>query len=526
MKHAKLIVSIFLVICLSFTLCLPAFAATEENHYDYKKYVALGDSIPAGYGPYNMDVLGYEKVDICYTTYLADKLGAELVPLAYSAFRTQELRYMLEENYGGDEFLFPMNHLGEKTELRDEIHAATRREVADADLVTVQIGSNDILTHAMLCLMDAMGLDMPSPKDDGGDDASDVPQEVKEQMQAEIEAAQNGKCAFTEAISNIISLAETVGMLGNAVNAFVGGMYYGYTEFLKNMPIIVDDIRALNPDATIVIVGMYNPIPNLKLTDASILKIGQAAVILTGLINTYLSTTMRNADECIFADVMGTEVYDVPAFLSKDFTKQVITCVHPTPAGHEYICEKILAALPDPTYLPFRDVESDAWCFSGIKYCCDKGLMSGITPHYFSPKTAVNRAELVGILYKLAGSPDTKRMLEPFVDVTLVNPYRSAIKWAYNAGVTNGTSAHYFSPYAGLTRAQAVTMLYRYAGSPEVSGELSFTDAPYIGAPYVNAVLWATQNGIIVGYPDGSFGPDEPLNRAQLAVILERFCNM
>ena len=67
-------------------------------------------------------------------------------------------------------------------------------------------------------------------------------------------------------------------------------------------------------------------------------------------------------------------------------------------------------------------------------------------------------------------------------------------------------------------------MLYRYSGNPEVSGELSFSDAASVCDWAVNPILWACQNKIVQGYTDGSFAPDKTANRAEMAAIIQRFC--
>lgn len=504
MKATKKTLALILALVIAFSLCAPAFAAGADNHYRYAKYVALGDSIPAGYGPYNTEILGYQRVDVSYPAILADTLGSELEPLAYSAFRTQEMRYMLEDDYAGDEYMFKLNNLSDDPEYLAAMKRETQKQVAEADLITLQLGSNDIMTHALLEMKDLL------------------PQSAQTEADEMIE----NSCCLAEAFSKIYELADTLGLVGDLVNAAVTGMYYGYTEYLKNIPLIVEDIYALNPDVTLVMVGMYNPVPHMKLTNVSVLEIGRVADVLSLLINTYLSKTCKYADDYIFVDIPNVETFPVPPFLTPEFMDDVITCVHPTIDSHKYIAQQILKALPAPVTVPYKDVASDAWYFDGVKYVSDNGLMSGLTEHCFCPNADMTRAQFAEVLYKLAGSPSVKGMSEPFLDVTLLSPYRSAIVWAYNNGITNGISSTRFAPYKTLTRAQAVTMLYRFAGQPAVSGELTFTDVDSISEPYVDAVLWATQNGIIIGYPDGSFAPDVQLDRAQLAVIVSRFCNI
>ena len=111
----------------------------------------------------------------------------------------------------------------------------------------------------------------------------------------------------------------------------------------------------------------------------------------------------------------------------------------------------------------------------------------------------------------------------PFTDVPADAWYRNAVVWAYNRGVVNGTSPTTFAPDENITREQMVTMLFRYSGAKEPSGSLSFTDAYRISAYARPAVIWAVQNNIVSGNPDGSFNPQGYATRAQLAKVLHMY---
>ena len=100
--------------------------------------------------------------------------------------------------------------------------------------------------------------------------------------------------------------------------------------------------------------------------------------------------------------------------------------------------------------------------------------------------------------------------------------YSDALDYCYEEGIINGLTANTFGPGETLNRAQLVTMLYRHAGSPEVEGENRFTDVPE-GQFYTNAVIWASANGIVNGYEDSSFRPGNPINRQELVTMLHRY---
>lgn len=100
--------------------------------------------------------------------------------------------------------------------------------------------------------------------------------------------------------------------------------------------------------------------------------------------------------------------------------------------------------------------------------------------------------------------------------------YSDALDYCYDAGIINGLDEHTFGPTATLNRAQLVTMLYRHAGSPAVAGESTFADVP-AESFYTDAVIWASENGIVNGYEDGSFRPADAITREQIVTMLHRY---
>lgn len=110
----------------------------------------------------------------------------------------------------------------------------------------------------------------------------------------------------------------------------------------------------------------------------------------------------------------------------------------------------------------------------------------------------------------------------PFADVSGSDWFYNDVRYVYEKGIMDGTGADRFSPNAPLTRAMIVTILYRMAGSPSVSGSSDFTDVA-AGKWFAKAVAWAAANGIVNGYGSGLFGPNDPVTREQLAAILYRY---
>ena len=172
---------------------------------------------------------------------------------------------------------------------------------------------------------------------------------------------------------------------------------------------------------------------------------------------------------------------------------------------------------------PFTDVPKTAWCRADVEYVWQHGIMKGISATKFGPDTKMTRAMFVTVLYRMEGSPSVEGMQIPaFTDIGAKWCY-DAIIWAYNAGVTLGKTATTFAPNDSITRAEIVTMVYRYSGSPTVSGVPNFTDAASVGAWARDAIIWATSVGVVNGYTDGSFGPNKTALRSEMAAMLHRY---
>lgn len=178
---------------------------------------------------------------------------------------------------------------------------------------------------------------------------------------------------------------------------------------------------------------------------------------------------------------------------------------------------------------PFVDVDEDAWFRGCIEYVWQHELMVGVTENTFEPDSNLTRAMFVQVLYRMAGEPSVDNMRAPFTDISREHWAYKAVVWAYNSGVTEGVSLTEFAPEDNITRAQLVTMLYRYVGSPAVTGELGFADADVISGVWswsVNAVIWASDSGIVSGYTDGTFRPEKTATRAEMAKILQGYLEM
>ena len=170
--------------------------------------------------------------------------------------------------------------------------------------------------------------------------------------------------------------------------------------------------------------------------------------------------------------------------------------------------EPTTPAAPTDWVNPYTDVAANAWYYDAVAYVTANGLMNGTSATTFAPDATTTRAMIWTVLARMNGQ-----------SVDGGTPwYALAQSWAVRANVSDGTN-----PGNPISREELATMLYRAAGSPDVSGNLlSYPDGNAVSAWAENALLWATQNGIISGI-DGMLTPQGQATRAQVATMLMRF---
>ena len=176
----------------------------------------------------------------------------------------------------------------------------------------------------------------------------------------------------------------------------------------------------------------------------------------------------------------------------------------------------------------FEDVVLSEWYHDGLHYCVEKGIMKGISENLLAPYANTNRAQLVLMLYRIAGSPSVAGMTEPFMDVAEDDWFYEAIVWAYENNIVKGVSATAFAPGESITREQFAAILYRYAGEPQPAATLEdYPDADSVSGYARDAMAWAIGEGLINGMIqlDGTvtLTPAGKANRAQIATILMRY---
>ena len=371
MKRA---LSIALCIAMLFALAVPAFATSGKNYYDYENYVCIGDSIAAGCAlardgkPTNFDQTiddpnkvmdnsyvfrGYDfsVAPNAYHSLVANELGSKLYQCARSGLRAVELRYMLDGTYndydktriwGNTYFDTDGNGftLADLDAMNKQVSYAEK--IKKADLLTLNIGSNDVFSFTMTIVIKELTEDSTDP------------------ALVAIKDFLNKGGSIGTAFVKLIEAYEKMGKATELMSTLTATMNKAYDQFEVNFNAVIKKIYALNPDITVVAVGVYNPLDGVSLSSDSKLDISGIVTPVVASINNYIASFKLSYDNYYFANVVGTETY--PMSLDDNyFSQYLIAKVHPTIEGHKYMAEKILAALPTaPLTAPVVTAGNDA----------------------------------------------------------------------------------------------------------------------------------------------------------------------
>jgi hypothetical protein len=156
----------------------------------------------------------------------------------------------------------------------------------------------------------------------------------------------------------------------------------------------------------------------------------------------------------------------------------------------------------------FTDVMGDEWYATAVSFAYEYGLFNGTSAEQFSPNGTTTRAQIITVLARAAG------VVTDGGDTW----YDKAVAWAVANGISDGTNLD-----GNVTREQLATLLWRFAGEPEAAGGVDFTDAGDISEWAETAMAWAISAGIINGYPDGGVNPGGSATRAEVAAMIERY---
>jgi len=183
-------------------------------------------------------------------------------------------------------------------------------------------------------------------------------------------------------------------------------------------------------------------------------------------------------------------------------------------------------------HTPFYDIPQGVWYYSPVNFAYERGLFAGVDEHHFSPAAEMNRAMLMSVLYRLAGSP-AQSAGPAFSDVPDGKFYSAPVAWGAAYSITSGVGDNAFAPFLQVSREQAVAMLYNYTvnylnRSAGAGADLSgYADAGKVSRWARTSMAWAVEQGIISGSSNNgvlTLDPQRGASRAEMASMLRAFC--
>ena len=184
--------------------------------------------------------------------------------------------------------------------------------------------------------------------------------------------------------------------------------------------------------------------------------------------------------------------------------------------------EDMITRQPEAGDRIFADIPENAYYLDAVNWAVENQVTNGTTPITFGPERTCTRGQMVTFLWRAAGEPEPTSTTHPFTDIPEDAYYLDAVLWAVENGITDGVTATQFKPESTVTRAQTVTFLWRTAGKPEPQGTASGFEDVEDGIWYSKAVNWAVENEITNGATATQFKPDSFCTRAQTVTFLWR----
>ncbi len=170
----------------------------------------------------------------------------------------------------------------------------------------------------------------------------------------------------------------------------------------------------------------------------------------------------------------------------------------------------------------FNDVQKNDWYSNSIEYVTDNNIMKGTSENSFSPDIYMSRAMLATVIYNQSGKPEIKENAD-FTDTVEGSYYSDAVNWASKNGIISGYSDGSFGVNDSVTHEQFISILWRNEGSPNTNAVADFTDSNDISSYALSAVAWAKENGIINGNSENKFEAQSGTTRAEAADILANY---
>ena len=452
------------ILALCFGL-LPASAFAVEKG----AYVALGDSISAGYG--------LEEEELPFPEVIVQDIDVALT------------------NYSQPEGWTSENLLAQLQDNTDGVMDA----VSNADIITITIGGNDLMDALYAYLAAVLGEDVS-------------PDYVREMLES--------GSADLAALVQIMESIDAFPMSGQASAALL--------QLSDNLGAALTLIRDANVDATVVIVNQYNPYGHIDNPAAA--QIVEAVDEGVNQLNAALNMFCAPYD-VIMADAYGAfeAAEENPCDTYYSYIDDFNLDFHPNAYGHQLIALAVEDALPS-TEPPFADVSADDWYAESVTWVWQSGYMSGYDDSdLFGVNDVLTRAQMATVLYNIAGKPEVEVGALPS-DCAPNAWYAPYVSWALEVGAFNGYGdGSTFAPDDALTREQAACVIMNAAGhlGADISARADLSVYPDAGQIHdwaTDAMSWAVAEGILSGaeMDDGSreLQPTRDCTRAEMAAIL------
>lgn len=369
----------------------------NKHKGQYKNYLLLGDSVASGYRDeisdndkaYNKahNETTYWRVPGSYGDIIANSIIEDKSMTAFAApgFRTIEMRYMLEDDFAKtctDEYLFHPSQLYVYEEYGyapgdEKVRQAYQQAVKDADLITVGVGGNDWGAYLGWVVADVL-------------EEENVADKFVKQAQAVID---NGELDLS-AFEKLVEIAHYAGALPALAEAIPSALNYGLGNFYKNWDIMIQDIYSLNPDVTLMALGMsdnslkgeYFDYPGV---DDGKVESDEIPDAVSGLVKGVVDFILSVGNKPM---IDGAEKF---GYTYVDTMGATYVDSHPDAGGHEIIAEKVIEALPDPEISSkLDDVKPGHKYYASIEYVLLNGIMDTTSETTFSPDDALTKGQL------------------------------------------------------------------------------------------------------------------------------------
>lgn len=258
-------------------------------------------------------------------------------------------------------------------------------------------------------------------------------------------------------------------------------------------------------------------------SDFSTLGDKPEVLYMSGHIGTYLGKevtidgTVRNVIECTPVWENGIIYSYIDNEGNRYHHKGATQCNHWTLHGFPTKWVKYVNVEPETG---FTDVPESLEPY--VDWAVKNDIVKGYDDDTFRPDNPVTRGQFVTMIWRMMGRPSLDFVVNPFPDVTPDMSIYKPIMWAVSKDIVRGFADGYFKPNEPLTRSQAAIIMWRWGGRPDVTVlDFPFSDV-IANSSYKNAVLWGSENGIIKGYSDGTFRPDEECLRSHAVIFLYR----